>query len=273
MSERLGRAALDRLPAGVAGPGYDPYAVGTGIVHIGVGAFHRAHQADATNIALAASGGDWRIEGISLRSTAIADALNPQDGLYTLLVRGEAGVSARVVGSITRVIAASREPDAALAALAAPTTRIVSLTVTEKAYGIDRAGRSVDLSHPAVAADLAAPRSPSGLLGMIVEGLRQRRESGTPPFTVLCCDNLPENGTLVRAGVLDFAGRIDPTLRDWIDAEVTFPSTMVDRITPPATRGDAGRRRAPHRLPRPRRGGDGALLAMGHRGQLRRRAA
>lgn len=235
MSERLALSKLTGLPRTVACPGYDPAAHGAGIVHIGVGAFHRAHQAVYTDSALARKGGDWRIDGISLRSTDIADALNPQDGLYTLIIRGEEGISARVVGSIRRVIAAAREPDAALAALAAPETRIASMTVTEKAYGIDRARGAVDTGHPAIAADLANPRAPAGVIGMLVEGLRLRRERGLAPYTVLCCDNLPDNGSLVRAGVLNFARGVDPALAGWIENNVAFPATMVDRITPAAT--------------------------------------
>ena len=232
---RLDRTALDRLPSGVAGTGYDPATHGTGIVHLGCGAFHRAHQAVYTDAALARSGGDWRIAAVSLRSTEIADALNPQDGLYTLIERGAEGVSARVVGSLSRVIAAIREPDETVAALINPATKIVTLTVTEKAYGIDRARGDVDTGHSAVSADLADPRRPTGVLGLIVEALRQRFEANVAPFTVLCCDNLPANGALVKAGVLGFARRVDPALAARIEEEVAFPSSMVDRITPAAT--------------------------------------
>ncbi|RMH47455.1 MAG: mannitol dehydrogenase family protein [Alphaproteobacteria bacterium] len=235
MSGRLSLDGLAKLPAGVARPGYAPARHGAGIVHLGVGAFHRAHQAVYTDAALAAAGGEWRIDGIALRSTRIADALNPQDGLYTLLERGENGAAARVIGSIRRVIAAARDPQAALAALAAPETRIVSLTVTEKAYGIDRARGAVALDHPAIAADLASPRRPQGVLGLLCEGLRLRRERGVAPFTVLCCDNLPDNGGLLRLGLVDFAARLDSALAQWIGSRVAFPSTMVDRITPAPT--------------------------------------
>lgn len=236
MSSRLLRHTLASLPASVARPGYDPVAHGTGIVHIGLGAFHRAHQAVYTDAALAVEGGDWRIDGVSLRSTDIADALNPQDGLYTLIERGTEGVSARVIGSIRRAIAAGRDAEAPLAALAAPETRIVSLTVTEKAYGIDRAKQKVDLKHPAIAADLARPHAPQGALGLLAEGLRLRKERGLQPFTVLCCDNLPGNGALIRAGLVDFTRRINPVVAAWIEDNVAFPSTMVDRITPAPTK-------------------------------------
>ncbi|WP_225027262.1 mannitol dehydrogenase family protein [Xinfangfangia pollutisoli] len=214
-------------------PGYDPQAHGRGIVHLGIGAFHRAHQAVMTDDALAAQGGDWRITGVSLRSTEVAQALNPQNGLYTLIERGAAGTSARVIGAIRDVIAA--DPAATLAALVDAQVRIVTLTVTEKGYGIDRARRAPDPRHPAVAADLADPAHPSGALGLLTEALRLRRAAGVAPFTVLCCDNLPENGALLRDGVTGFARMRDADLADWIAAEVAFPSSMVDRITPAAT--------------------------------------
>ncbi|PRX37752.1 fructuronate reductase [Meinhardsimonia xiamenensis] len=235
MTRRLSHGTLSELPAAVARPAFDPARHGAGIVHVGVGAFHRAHQAVYTDTALAAQGGDWRIDGISLRSTRIADELNPQDGLFTLIEREGAEAAARVIGSLRRVIAAARAPQDALEALAAPETRIVSLTVTEKAYGIDRARGTVDERNPAIAADLAAPHRPAGVLGLLFAGLRLRRERGLAPFTVLCCDNLPENGALLRMGLVDFAARIDPAMARWIDEAVAFPSTMVDRITPAPT--------------------------------------
>jgi len=229
---RLSRHAETR--AGVRRPAYLAQRHGVGIVHIGVGAFHRAHQAVYTDEALATAGGDWRIAGVSLRSTDIADALNPQDGLYTLLERGPQGTQARIVGSIAQVAAAAREPGATLAALAAPATRIVTLTVTEKAYGLAR-GTGVDPENPAIAADLANPRAPAGVVGLLVEALRRRRAAGVAPFVALCCDNLPDNGSLLGRGVVDFARRVDPGLADWIAVEAAFPSSMVDRITPAPT--------------------------------------
>ncbi|AXS39714.1 mannitol dehydrogenase family protein [Breoghania sp. L-A4] len=227
--------SVDDIAAGVRRPAYRPEDHAAGIVHLGIGAFHRAHQAVYTDDALAASGGDWRIIGVSLRGTAAADALNPQNGLYTLIERGEGEASGRIIASLDRVIAATRKPGAALAAMTDPAIRIVSLTVTEKAYGIDRAAGGLDESHSAVAYDLGDPRAPSGVLGLLVEALRLRREAGTPPFTVLCCDNLPDNGALLRLGVVDFASRVDPGLAAWIETSVAFPATMVDRITPAVT--------------------------------------
>ncbi|MDP3897915.1 MAG: mannitol dehydrogenase family protein, partial [Mesorhizobium sp.] len=197
--------------------------------------FHKAHQAVYTDAAMAASGGDWMITGVSLRSADVADAMNPQNGLYTLLTRGPEGVSARVIGSIVRVLVAPREPDAVLAALAAPETKIVSLTITEKGYGIDPKTGGLDRAHPSIAPDLANPRQPAGAVGFLVEGLRLRRQRGLPPYTVLCCDNLPHNGRVLRRLVLDFAAAGDPDLAAYIEAQVRFPSTMVDRITPAST--------------------------------------
>lgn len=229
--------AIGDVAPGVRRPGYNPAAHGTGIVHLGLGAFHRAHQAVYADDALAAGGGDWRIVGVSLRGTETPEALNPQHGLYTLIERGAGGSHARLIASIDRVIAAAQDRAGLIAAMTDPAIRIVSLTVTEKAYGIDRAAGAVDPAHPAVAGDLADPRNPSGVLGLITDALRRRRAAGVAPFTVLCCDNLPENGKLLRAGVVDFASWVDPALGRWIAGEVAFPATMVDRITPAPTVG------------------------------------
>lgn len=231
--QRLSSETL--VPDNVDTPSYNPENHGVGIVHIGIGAFHRAHQAVYTDDALAAIGGNWRITGVSLRGTEVADALNPQDGRYTLLVRGADATKARVIGSIDSVISATRDSTVVMQALVSPDTRIVSLTVTEKGYGIERATGGVDAGHQAIAHDLDDPRNPVGVIGLIVESLRQRRALGIPVYTVLCCDNLPENGKLIQSGVLDFAMRLDEGLRDWIAAEVAFPCTMVDRITPAST--------------------------------------
>ncbi|MHA1547863.1 MAG: mannitol dehydrogenase family protein, partial [Alphaproteobacteria bacterium] len=232
MSETPRLTALTAVAEETVRPRYVPREHAAGIVHIGLGAFHRAHQAVYTDDALAAKGGDWRIIGISLRSTDTVDALNQQNGLYTVLERGPQGVAVRVIASIAHAIAASRDRGAVMSALTDPAIRIVSLTVSEKAYGIDRAAGTVDANHPAVAADLADPHHPAGVLGLLVEALRQRRAAATPPFTVLCCDNLPDNGQLVKAGVVDLAERVDAELGRWIADNVAFPATMVDRITP-----------------------------------------
>ncbi|MBD3624138.1 MAG: mannitol dehydrogenase family protein [Rhodobacteraceae bacterium] len=231
---RLSAATLGRLAKEVA-PAYVPAEHGIGIRHLGRGAFHRSHQAAYTDAALARQGGDWRIAAVSLRSTGTVDALAPQDNLFTLIESGADGLHPRVIGSLGRTIAAARTPEAVLDVFADPAIRIVTLTVTEKAYGFDRANRDCDPEHADVAADLADPRAPRGVLGILTEGVRRRRDAGHPAPAILCCDNLPENGRLLRAGVIGFARRVDPDLADWIEAHVAFPSSMVDRITPAAT--------------------------------------
>lgn len=223
---------LEDLPESVIRPGYDRDAHGFGILHLGLGAFHRAHQAVYTDDALAAEGGDWRIVGANLRSRDIPDALNAQGGLYTVLERAQRQ-RARIIGAHGPAIGG--DASRIMAAACQPSIRIVSLTVSEKAYGIDRVAMDADLNHPAVAADLAHPAMPSGVLGLITAALNVRRKNGDDPFTVLCCDNLPDNGALLRAGVLGFARRVDPDLAKWIAENVAFPATMVDRITPAVT--------------------------------------
>lgn len=221
-------------PGSVKGLNYNPEINGIGIVHFGVGAFHRAHQAVYTDAVLERHGGDWRILGVSLQSTRGADALNAQDGIYSLAIRvgQERSLDVKLIGSIAGVVAATRGTDVLFETLALPQTRIVTMTVTEKAYGINRDNGRVDPLHDSIARDLKDPDSPTGIIGIIVKGLRLRKSADLRPFTVLCCDNLPKNGELVRAGVLDFAKRVDVDLADWIAQNGAFPSSMVDRITP-----------------------------------------
>jgi fructuronate reductase len=207
----------------------------TGILHLGPGAFFRAHFAPFTDAALAAAGGDWGIEVASLRTADVADHLNEQNGLYTMLVRDSAGTEAHVMGPILKAHVATRNPGDLLRRLEDPGIRIVSLTVTEKAYGFDAATGGLDLKHADVAADLANPHAPRGVVGYLVEGLSRRRARGIAPFTALSCDNLPSNGAVLERLVIDFAERVDPALRRWIEQNVPFPSTMVDRITPAST--------------------------------------
>lgn len=203
------------------------------IVHLGAGAFMRSHIGIYTDHALAAEGGDWMIWGASLRSAAVAEQINPQNGLYTLVERAPGAPSIRVVGSVAGVLFAPDEHDRLMELLASPKTKIVSLTVTEKGYGLDRSTGKLDLSDPAIAADLAhGLNRPQSAVGLIAAALRIRRDTGAGPFTVLSCDNLPHNGQVVRALVLDMAARLEPSLAEWIAAHVSFPSTMVDRITP-----------------------------------------
>lgn len=225
--------ALSDVSDQVQLPGYMPDEHQIGIVHIGVGAFHRAHQAVMTDDALAHHGGDWRIAGVSLRSKDVATALNVQSGLYTLLEKGRE-TTARVIAAIDHVIAC--DPEATLELLSNPQVRVVTLTVSEAGYGLDRTSRLPDMNNPVVVADLSEPANPNGVLGLLAASIYRRRESGIEPFTVLSCDNLPENGTLLRAGVAGFArsGYGDELAR-WIENNVAFPCSMVDRITPAST--------------------------------------
>ena len=221
---------------GVSKLSYQPEDHGVGIVHFGPGAFHRAHQAYYTHKVLSDFGGDWRILAMSLKSTQTVDDLNAQDGRYSLLIKSASGENeVQVVGSIAAAEAASRTTEKVFEHLASPQTHILSLTVTEKAYGIDRQSGLISHDHPDILHDLQNSDAPIGVIGMIVKGLALRRANALPPFTVLCCDNLPNNGDLVRSGVMDFAGKIDQELAQWIAEHGCFPNTMVDRITPAAT--------------------------------------
>ena len=234
MSDQL-LQSLDQISSDVELPKYIPHEHGVGIVHFGFGAFHKAHQAFYTDEALASSGGAWRIVGVSLRNNIIPEQINNQNGLYTLITQSEAGSTARIIGSVDRVLAATTQANQILDVLCASSTRIVSITVTEKGYGINRDSGGIDLLDPVVSSDLSNPEKPQGVLGFIVCALRKRLALNIPAFTIVCCDNLPDNGQFIRSGVLDFAKRLDPDCASWISENVAFPSTMVDRITPAQT--------------------------------------
>ncbi|WP_436034150.1 mannitol dehydrogenase family protein [Rhizobium rhizogenes] len=233
MMERL--SARTQLHDLIESPAYDRQALKPGIVHIGLGAFHRAHQAVYTDAAMAHAFGNWGIVGVSLRSTQIAQDMRAQDCLYSVVARDRSGDSVRVVGSIVEALAANEDGEAVLARLADPAIHIVTLTVSEKAYGIDPVNGGLDHAHPAIAHDLKSPTSPTGVIGYLTEGLARRRAAGLPPFTVLCCDNLPSNGRIVRRLVIEMAAARDPGLAEWISETVSFPCSMVDRIVPAAT--------------------------------------
>ena len=237
---RLSDRTLAALPAGIARPAYDRARVSPGIVHLGVGAFHRAHQAVIADDCLAAGGTGWGIVGASLRSPDTRDALAQQDGLYTLAVRSGAGERLRVVGSILSLLVAPESPAALLDALTAPSTRIVTMTVTEKAY-LRAADGMLDTAHEDIVHDLADPAVPRTVHGFLAEALARRRAAGTPPFTVLTCDNLPANGATVRRLVIAFAMLRDAELARHIERDVAFPSSMVDRIVPATTDADRAR--------------------------------
>jgi fructuronate reductase len=213
---------------------------GIGIVHLGLGAFFRAHAAIYVAEAMQRSGGDWAILGVSLQSSAIRDALAPQGFRYRAVEQGPAGEVAREIDVIRDVLVAQEAPAAVLTAMADRMVRIVSLTVTEKGYCHAPATGRLNFEHPHIAHDLTSPL-PRSAIGFLTRALGLRRDAGMPPFTVLTCDNLPENGRLLRGLVLEFAGRIDADLAAWIATEGRFPCSMVDRIVPATKPEDIAR--------------------------------
>ena len=235
--DRLCNATLGRLPLSIQRPGYDRSAITTGIVHLGLGAFHRAHQAAYTDTLLA-DDPRWGILGVSLRSADTRDALVPQDALYSVSAADGDSIQRRVIGALTGIMVAPEDPAALIARLADPAVRIVSTTVTEKGYSNDPATGALREDDPDVRHDLLHDGQPRGTLGTIVSGLKRRRAAEIAPFTVLACDNLPNNGHTLRGLVIRFAELADPELAKWIGDEVRFPSTMVDRIVPATTDDD-----------------------------------
>ncbi|MCL9997940.1 MAG: mannitol dehydrogenase family protein [Erythrobacter sp.] len=231
---RLSQATLGGLAAHVARPDYDWQAQRAGIFHFGIGAFTRAHQAAFTDAAMAAGDRDWRITGVSLRSGDVAAQLGPQDGLYTLTERAGDTARTRLIGAIDRVIVAQQDPQAVIAAIAHADTRIASFTVTEKGY-VRAADGSLDWSDPALAAELAGGGAPRTIYGYLAAGLARRRDAGLPGLTLLCCDNLADNGRQLSALMTAYLERTDPALADWFARECRCPSTMVDRIVPAMT--------------------------------------
>ena len=249
---RLNRAALAHLPPAVQRPAYDPGAVTTGIVHLGLGNFHRAHQAVYTDEVLQYDP-RWGICGVSLKSRGVVEALRAQDGLYTVVAKhGDADGSsaqARIVGSVREALcSAGGGADGmaqVIARMAAPATRIVSLTITEKGYCHDPASGKLNFAHPDIAHDVASGLAsgdvPRSALGAILKAL-QARKALTPRvsgrLTILSCDNLPHNGRTLEALMHELADAAGPALPAWMRDHVTFPSTMVDRIVPATTAQD-----------------------------------
>ena len=220
------------LGSGVAMPGYNPAELGCGIVHIGIGNFHRAHQAVYVDDLLRKSGGDWRIIAVSLRNPDVRDRMQSQNCLYTLCERSADTERLRVVGSVANVLVAPESPAAVIAALAADSTHVVTVTVTEKGYCLKPGGRALDLSHPDIEHDVLHPAAPKTLVGFLLAACRLRRERGLPGFNLLSCDNLPDNGALLRDCLLTAARLQDSGLATWILREIGFCSTMVDCMVP-----------------------------------------
>ena len=235
---RLSSQLLSKVPPEVQRPGYDRSALKTGIVHLGIGAFHRAHQAYYTEAVLNRYGGNWGILGASLRSSAVRDQLASQDGLYTLVERSSDDERLQIIGAVQTVLVGPDDPAALIAAMANPAVKIVSLTVTEKGYCHDPATGNLNLEHPDIVHDLQHLEAPRTAIGYLVAALYQRQQAGVKSFTVLSCDNLPDNGTTLGKVVQQFAHKVNPDLARWIESNTMFPCTMIDRIVPATTQTD-----------------------------------
>ncbi|RJO73600.1 mannitol dehydrogenase family protein [Nocardia panacis] len=229
---------LPDLAGTISVPSYRRSEISTGIVHFGVGGFHRAHQArylDLLHEAQAAP--DWGICGVGVlpADRRMRDALATQDGMYTLCVAAPDGAwTPRVVGSIVEYHWAPEDPETVIERLAAPGTRILTLTITEGGYNCTPEGE-FDVDHPAIRADLAPDAMPGTVFGLVAEALARRRARGLRPFTIVSCDNIAGNGRIARASFTAFARLRDPELARWLSAEGAFPNSMVDRITPVTT--------------------------------------
>lgn len=232
---KLNARSLNSLPSAVRVPHYDRTQLSDAIVHIGVGGFHRAHQAlymdELMEKGLAR---DWGICGVGLlpRDARMRDALRSQDYLYTLVEKSPDGDRPRIIGSLTGYLFAPEDRETVLEKMASPATRIVSLTITEGGYYFDAATGEFDAAHPDIVHDLENPGSPICVYGFLAEALNRRRQRGLSPFTVMSCDNIQSNGEMARTMLLAFAGRRDSQLASWIERHGAFPNSMVDRITP-----------------------------------------
>ncbi|PSN17970.1 mannitol dehydrogenase [filamentous cyanobacterium CCP5] len=238
---KLTEGNLSRLPDRVRVPRYDRSAVTHGIVHFGVGGFHRAHQALYMDNYLEHNpSSGWGICGVGLLEfdRKMRDALHSQDCLYTLVERSPDGDEARVVGSITQYLFAPDDRKAVIETLADPQTRLVTLTITEGGYYVVEGTGKFDVNHPTIQHDLQHPDEPYGVYGFLTAALERRRQRGIPPFTVLSCDNIQGNGDMVGHMLTAFAQHQNPDLGTWIEQQVAFPNCMVDRITPATTPGD-----------------------------------
>jgi fructuronate reductase len=243
---RLNKHAIAELPKDVVLPSYDRTQLNAGIVHLGIGAFHRAHQAFYTEAVLNKFGGDWGIIGSSLRSASVRDQLVPQDCLYTLVERSGEGEKLQLIGAVLDTLVGPENPAALVAQMAADNIKIVSLTITEKGYCHDPATGNLNLNHPDIIHDLAHLDKPVSAIGFLVSALKQRFDNNQKAFTLLSCDNLPNNGEVLEKVVCQFAEKIAPAFAQWIKTNATFPCTMIDRIVPATT--DEDRREIEARL-------------------------
>ena len=231
----LSKTTLDKLAPNVSKPCTAVLGAKPGIVHLGIGAFHRAHQAVYTEDAMNAQGGDWRITGVSLRGSIVREQLQAQDHLYSVIERSEDGAKARIVGAVGKVLFAPENPQAVIDAIAAPTTHVVSTTITEKGYNHDPATGALLVDLPDISNDLNLSNTPKTALGYLVRGLKARMDKGNGPLNVISCDNLPDNGHIFERLVIEFCQSVAPEMLGWVKDNIAFPCTMVDRIVPAAT--------------------------------------
>lgn len=235
MTDHLQTTTLSTLPADVSVPKYDRSNTDFGIVHLGVGAFHRCHQAVYTEEVLNKVGGDWAIIGVCLRSADTRDAMASQDYLYSVASQDYQSSRYQVVGAIKHVLVAPESPSQVFEVIASLQCKVVTLTITEKGYCLDPASGLLDKAHPEIVHDLQSLDNPKTALGYLAAGLRQRFDNGMPGITLLSCDNLRHNGEKLKAALLAFSEAFNPALAQWISNTCTFPSSMVDRIVPAAT--------------------------------------
>ena len=238
----LNAKTVEEIGSRVPGPSYDRDKLSCGIVHLGVGGFHRAHEAMCVDALLNEGGAtDWGISGVGLLppDRAMLEVMRAQDCLYTLVVKNlDGSTDARVIGSLIDYLFAPEDSDAVLDRMTDPAVRIVSLTITEGGYHVNQATGSFDDSDEEIQADLAGVGPPTTAFGFITEALSRRRTAGTEPFTVMSCDNIQGNGTVARQMITAFATLRDAELGAWIGERVEFPHSMVDRITPVTTDAD-----------------------------------
>ncbi len=237
MPTKLSHSTLHNLPADVQVPVYDRAKIVPRMVHVGVGGFHRAHQAVYTDDLLGAGNSNWGYCGIGLlpHDARIRDAMRAQDCLYTVVERDLAGDHARVIGAIADFRFAPEDPQGVLERMADPDCRILSLTITEGGYYVHQGTGEFDEHHPDIQRDLANPHEPACSFGYLLEAMDRRRQRGLPPFTLMSCDNIQSNGDVAKKMLLAFAELRDPALRNWMAENVAFPNSMVDRITPATT--------------------------------------
>ncbi|MEP0355320.1 MAG: mannitol dehydrogenase family protein [Paraglaciecola sp.] len=238
----LNNANLAALPDSMIVPGYDRTKVTSSIVHVGVGGFHRSHEAFYTDDYMAKSGDlSWGICGVGLRDAdrKMKSLLEAQDYLYTLIVKHPDGTREnKIIGSLSDFLLGCDDPEAVINKMASEDTKIVSLTITEGGYNFNPATGEFDFTNPDVIYDLANPSTPRLVFGYLVAALKLRRENGVPPFTIQSCDNVQHNGDVARKMLIAYATAVDSELAQWIKSEVSFPNAMVDRITPATTAED-----------------------------------